>query len=156
MGGEAAVDPHGVGRAQTTEAVLHDLKDLGRRLNYHGRGVAGRPQVLCTLYEAGGAKPQRELGESFGLTASSLSEVLSKLEAQGLVERTRERDDNRKLRVALTERGIAEAEVEVGRRDRFREWSLAVLDDEEQERLRYLLDKVLDHWRQGDWGTVDD
>lgn len=138
------------------DSILLDLKVLGRRLYFHGRGVSGKAQILCALYEAGGVQTQRELGAFFDIKPSSLSEVLAKMEAHGSVVRTRDREDSRKLIVKLSESGAAEAEVEMARRDRFRDWSLDCLDDQEQERLLGLLDRVVEHWKQANWEESDD
>ncbi len=142
--------------AERIDSVLLDIKALGHYLYFHGRGVSGKPQILCALYEGGGVRTQRELGEMFAIKPSSLSEVLAKMEALGYVVRTRDQGDSRKLIVKLTETGAAEAEAEMARRDRFREWSLSCLTTDEQGRLLELLDRVRDHWKQAEWKELDD
>ncbi|MEY8678261.1 MarR family winged helix-turn-helix transcriptional regulator [Granulimonas faecalis] len=142
--------------AHRIDSTLLDIKCLGHYLYFHGRGVSGKPQILCALFESGGVRTQRELGDRFGIKASSLSEVLAKMEACGYVVRTRDAVDSRKLIVKLTEAGAAEAEAEIARRDRFRAWSLSCLSPTEQEQLQGLLDRVLDHWKQKDWKELDD
>ena len=142
--------------AQRVDSILLEIKSLGHYLYFHGRGVSGKPQILCALYEGGGVRTQRELGELFSIKPSSLSEILTKMEALGYVVRTRDQGDSRKLIVKLTETGAAEAEAEMARRDRFREWCLSCLNVDEQERLRGLLGRVLDHWKEVDWKELDD
>ncbi|MEY8436886.1 MarR family transcriptional regulator [Atopobiaceae bacterium 24-176] len=142
--------------AARIDSVLRDVKHLGRILYYSGRGVSGKPQMLCSLFKAGGIQTQRELGERFSLKPSSLSEVLSKLEAQGYIVRTRDQGDSRKLIVKLTEAGAAEAEAEMERLDNFRAWALSCLTAQEQEELLGLLDRVLAHWKEMDRKELDD
>lgn len=142
--------------AERVDSILLEIKGLGHYLYYHGRGVSGKPQILCALYEGGGVRTQRELGELFSIKPSSLSEILAKMEAIGYVVRTRDHDDSRKLIVKLTETGAAEAEAQMARRDRFREWCLSCLSAEEQGQLHELLGRVLDHWKEADWKELDD
>lgn len=142
--------------AERIDSILSDIKNLGRYLSVHGRGVAGKRQILCTLHEAGGQETQRELCEYFALKPSSMSEVLAKLESAGYVVRTRDTEDSRKLIVELTAQGRDAAAVELAHRDLFRAWSLGCLDEEEQLRLKELLEKVLTHWEQGNWEELDD
>ena len=148
--------PVDANEAARTDSILRDIKHLGRILHYSGRGVSGKPQMLCSLFKSGGIQTQRELGERFSLKPSSLSEVLSKLEAQGFIVRTRDQGDSRKLIVKLTEAGAAEAEAEMERLDRFRAWSLSCLAPQEQAELLSLLDRVLAHWKKMDRKELDD
>ena len=131
-------------------AILGDLGFCGHYLHCHRGGRSGRGHILYSLYMAGGTRTQRELGEQFDLKPGSLSELLAKLEAGGLVERTRDERDSRRLVVSLTERGEAEALAERAKRVRFRERCLACLAPEEQERLLGYLDRIKEHWRSLD------
>jgi DNA-binding MarR family transcriptional regulator len=49
----------------------------------------------------------RELGEELGLDSGTLSPLLKRLEALGLVERRRSAEDERRVAVHLTEAGSA-------------------------------------------------
>ncbi|MFI9339682.1 MarR family winged helix-turn-helix transcriptional regulator [Streptomyces sp. NPDC052773] len=85
------------------------LKDLG--LTY--------PQylVMLVLWEAGD-QPVKRLGERLRLDSGTLSPLLKRLEAAGLVRRERSARDERSVEVRLTEEGAAlrERAVEVPRR----------------------------------------
>jgi len=85
------------------------LKELG--LTY--------PQylVMLVLWEHG-ELPVKKLGEHLRLDSGTLSPLLKRLEAAGLVHRERSARDERSVRVRLTEEGVAlrERAAEVPRR----------------------------------------
>jgi DNA-binding MarR family transcriptional regulator len=85
------------------------LKELG--LTY--------PQylVMLVLWEHG-ELPVKKLGEHLRLDSGTLSPLLKRLEAAGLVHRERSERDERSVRVRLTEEGVAlrERAAEVPRR----------------------------------------
>ncbi|MEV5746218.1 MarR family transcriptional regulator [Actinoallomurus sp. NPDC052308] len=64
--------------------------------------------LLASLYgiESAGRRPsQRELADHAGLEALYVSKLARTLEADGLIERTRDLADTRAVRLALTDRG---------------------------------------------------
>lgn len=85
------------------------LKDLG--LTY--------PQylVMLVLWEQGDL-PVKKLGEHLRLDSGTLSPLVKRLEAAGLVRRERSAEDERSVRVRLTDQGTAlrERALEVPRR----------------------------------------
>lgn len=111
------------------------------------RGVRGgrhdsQAQVLKILSMAGGSADQRDLQEAMRIRPASCSELISKLEAKGLVERQRDEDDRRKVQIFLTEKGKERSQkTGLEARTEFFE----VLDTEEQETLRRLLLKLLEN-----------
>ncbi|WP_312875893.1 MarR family winged helix-turn-helix transcriptional regulator [Arthrobacter terrae] len=62
--------------------------------------------VLLLLWERDGASV-RELGEELALDSGTLSPLLKRLEAAGLVRRQRSVDDERRMQVHLTDDGDA-------------------------------------------------
>ncbi|MFB2550950.1 MarR family winged helix-turn-helix transcriptional regulator [Ensifer soli] len=62
--------------------------------------------VMLTLWQ-GDRLPVKRLGEELGLDSGTLSPLLKRLEASGLVNRRRDRADERQVIVSLTERGLA-------------------------------------------------
>lgn len=60
---------------------------------------------LFGLERAGTAPSQRELADHTGLEALYVSKLARSLDADGLVERTRDAADTRTIRLALTRRG---------------------------------------------------
>ncbi|MFI9383973.1 MarR family winged helix-turn-helix transcriptional regulator [Kutzneria sp. NPDC052558] len=62
--------------------------------------------VLLVLWEHG-TVPVKDVGNALQLDYGTLSPLLKRLEANGLVRRTRRADDERSVAVALTEEGVA-------------------------------------------------
>jgi DNA-binding MarR family transcriptional regulator len=62
--------------------------------------------VMLVLWEDDGVTV-KELGLRLGLDSGTLTPLLQRLEAAGLVERTRDRADQRVVRIALTAEGTA-------------------------------------------------
>lgn len=63
--------------------------------------------VMMVLWEAKGAITMKALGERLGLDSNTLTPLVKKLEARGLVTRARSREDERLLDIALTPEGSA-------------------------------------------------
>lgn len=90
---------------------------------------------------------QREIARISGTTRASVSSALNTLEERGLVERRRERDDRRVVRVSLTPAGLDLLHQAIeGQTAREHAW-LAVLDDEEVSRLVVLLGRLVNQER---------
>lgn len=62
--------------------------------------------VMVTLWHRDG-QPVRELGKTLFLDSSTLTPLLKRLEAAGLITRTRNRSDEREVLIHLTEKGGA-------------------------------------------------
>jgi|SRR6185369_4949920 len=61
--------------------------------------------VLNQLYLANGALPLRRLAECQKCAASNITQIVDRLEAEGLVRRVDDPDDRRSVRAELTEEG---------------------------------------------------
>lgn len=114
------------------------LKDLG--LTY--------PQylVMLVLWEQGDL-PVKKLGEHLRLDSGTLSPLVKRLEGAGLVRRERSAEDERSVRVRLTEEGAAlrERALEVPRRiARATGFDLVEIDElrERLDRLTTALDEA--------------
>lgn len=130
--------------------ILSNLGFCGHYLHFHRGGRSGRAPILCLLEKNGGTLSQQELGLFFELKPGSLSEILSKMEAAGLISRARDHQDRRQLKVTLTEAGAAAARMETEIRQRFRSSAFSNLTPEEQETLADLLDRVRNRWEEID------
>lgn len=127
--------------------VLFDLGFFGHYLHIHAGGRSGQQHILVKLLLHGGDMTQRDLQEVSGISSAAISEVLAKLEGTGLIRRTRSDEDRRQLVIALTTEGTARAEELVEQRQAFEEQCLTCLDEQEQEQLVGLLDRLVDHWK---------
>lgn len=135
------------GRPPLTADILHDLGFFGHYLHIHAGGRGGKQFVLTTLRKHEGKMNQRELLDASKISSAALSEVLAKLEAEGLVRRTVCEHDRRKLLIALTDQGRARAE-EIWRDKRlFEKNALSCLEDEEQTQLKDMLGRMVAHWK---------
>ncbi|HLI08589.1 MAG TPA: MarR family transcriptional regulator [Ktedonobacteraceae bacterium] len=85
-----------------------------------------------------------ELAEALDVTGSSATTACKRLEKVGLVTRERQSDDERMVRVMLTEQGNAKVESWQQRRRELLTHLLAPLDEEEQAMLQHLLERVLE------------
>lgn len=128
--------------------IVDTLGFCGHYIHVNGGGRSGRAPIICALRKRGGEMPQRELMNMFDLKAGSLSEVLTKIERDGFIERTRDPQDRRQLIVRLTEQGEVQAGFEQARRERFRANALACLSADEKAQLEDMLARIKEHWKQ--------
>ena len=78
------------------------------------------------------------------------SEILSKLELNGLIERGRNPKDRRQLTIRLTEIGWEKARIDQASRIRFREQAFSALTHDEREQLAEMLEKIRVTWEELD------
>ena len=128
--------------------VLRNFGYLGHFLRTHTGGRGGKQFVLVTLAKAGGHLAQKDLFERSCTSSAAMSEVLSKLEAEGLITRTTSEADRRQLDVQLTAKGHGRATELCREREAFEAEALSCLTDDELSELKTLTDKVADHWRR--------
>lgn len=128
--------------------IIRDLSSLGHYLFVRRGGQGGKQHVLKQLYRAGGAMNQRDLLGLTRTTSASLSEVVGKLESEGLVERERCARDKRQLAVTLTPEGSRRAEELVSDQLAFERESLSCLTGQEREELLGMLDRINEQWQQ--------
>ena len=100
----------------------------------------GVKRVLRLLDLGGGSLTQRDLMQLMDVRPGSLSELLGKMEAHGLITRERREEDHRCVTITLTDAGREKAK-ERGRRDLF-----AALNEEEKEQLKAILAKLTASW----------
>ncbi len=126
--------------------ILHHTNNLMGRMYFHGGHVSpGQERILELLAEKGRIN-QRELLDILPMRPGSLSEILAKIEAKGLIEREKDESDKRSVIVHLTEPGQAEAEkmkrINTERENEF----FSCLSAEEKEMLKGSLVKLIFAW----------
>ncbi|MGI6229316.1 MAG: MarR family winged helix-turn-helix transcriptional regulator [Tractidigestivibacter sp.] len=126
--------------------ILVDLTYFGHFLHIHAGGRSGKQHLLIRLLKQGGTLPQRALQDTVPVSSAALSETLTKLESEGLIERKRSEQDRRQLDVRLTERGREEAIRCQKQKEAFRKDAMSVFTDDELNELADLLDRLADHW----------
>lgn len=127
--------------------LLHDLGFFGHYLHIHAGGRGGKQFVLAALHKSGGQLTQRELLEGTNISPAALSEVVAKLEGEGLIHREPYQQDRRQVLIELTEAGEGCAAQMCQKRDEFENKAFLCLSPDEQEQLRTLLAKLKDHWK---------
>lgn len=118
--------------------MLHRYHMLAARGNGVGDASRGQGRVLKLLDAMPGAS-QRDLAYVLGMRPQSLSELLGKLEAKGLVARQKSPDDARVALVSLTEQGKVAVPSRSTEKD---DGPLSVLTDEERSQMEACVDKV--------------
>ncbi|MGM9521788.1 MAG: MarR family winged helix-turn-helix transcriptional regulator [Oscillospiraceae bacterium] len=123
--------------------LLEQLHRSGRFIYHRVSNARGQGCVLKILAEHPSIT-QKELLALQNIQPGSLSEILTKLERKGLITRTKDELDKRKVCVSLTEAGKKESAkrlVEVNRNDLF-----TGLEPEERQELLRLLTKLNQSW----------
>lgn len=123
------------------ERLNRSLRRCGHYLYHHSAGQ--RQRMVLRLLEENGTMSQKDIQESLNIQPGSVSELISKLERKGLVERQRDEDDRRRVTLHLTEAG---KEVQRTDRDTWMRESYQVLSGEEMEQMTRLLERLLDSW----------
>ena len=117
----------------------------------HGHGepelrmAPGQQRVLTALARHDSLS-QRDLLEEMGLARATLSELLTRLEEKGLVERARSKADRRVTIVSLTKKGKAAAKKVVRIESDIADEAFAPLSAEQKNDLKSTLDTVLQSW----------
>ena len=104
----------------------------------HNRAGYSQQKVLSILYERESIC-QKDLQEILEIQAGSMSELLSKLQDRGLVERVKNEKDRRSSVVRITEEGRRFKEKMPALKDQA---MFGVLDETEKEQLRQILKKL--------------
>ena len=98
-------------RAQLRAEVLEELSahNPATAMRYMRHWPAGRISLVhlnvIMLLEVEGAMPMRGLAEALDVSQASATGIVDRMEQRGLVERQRDAEDRRVVRVALTEEG---------------------------------------------------
>lgn len=117
---------------------------LGARLTGAHMALEARSDfaVLAALEEQGSLS-QADVGRTLGLDRANVNRIVTRLEREGLLERTQDPHDGRRLVLASTTEGAVRLRDLERRAARVQDELLVALDPDEREQLRVLLDKVL-------------
>lgn len=126
--------------------LMRRMQRCGHLLYHRRGGNDSQGRILRILQRNGGAMTQKELQETVHIKPGSLSEVVAKVEAAGLVGRERHPEDKRSVLLRLTPAGEARAaEMEA----QVQELSLqlfAPLSPEDKESLYRILGLLSESW----------
>lgn len=128
-----------------TEERLHILlARCGQKLASSGvRQTQGR--ILKILYRQGPLS-QKVLQEKLAIQPGSMSEIAAKLEHRGLLCRTRDEADKRKVLLSLTDAGRQDVEDFSAQGRPYAGRRFDALSEQEKHTLCALLEKLLDSW----------
>jgi DNA-binding MarR family transcriptional regulator len=102
----------------------------------------GQMEAMMLLHEAAESLTMGELAEALGMTPSSASQLVERLVRLGFVERLREEDDRRVVRVVVTTGARRKFDAMLRVRLRALEQLTAALSDPELRTLVELLQKL--------------
>ncbi len=136
------------GREQSLEkALILNLRDLGYIVRNLYEGKGSQKRVLILLKESG-EMTQAKLTKRLGIRQGSASEVIRKLDAAGLVCRTKNDNDKRTVDIYLTEAGKVAAEDALLQRRKRHKAMFSCLTEQEREELFRLTEKLKQDWGQ--------
>lgn len=138
----------GTTRPSTETRIMRNFGYFGYYLHVHWGGRNGKQHILIELLAHDGQMTQRDLQEASCITSASLSEVIAKLEAEGLVTRERSETDRRQLTVTLTASGTSRAREIIRTRAEFEARAFDCLEPVERERLLQMTDRVAARWEE--------
>lgn len=125
--------------------IIRNLRQCGHFLYFKTGGKTGRRRIFYFLLQREELL-QRELQDLLGVQSGSLSEILSKMEADGLIEKVRSRRDGRQLVLQLTEAGRREAVESCCKYERQVEKMLSCLSPDQKDALLDTLECLIEHW----------
>lgn len=128
--------------------ILRRLGYFGYYLHTHWGGRNGKQHILVELLAHDGCMTQRDLQEASCITSASLSEVVTKLETEGLLSRERSETDRRQLTLTLTDEGRRRARNFIESRREFERLAFDCLTPEERDHLLETLDRVAGRWEE--------
>ncbi|HIT91004.1 MAG TPA: MarR family transcriptional regulator [Candidatus Merdenecus merdavium] len=128
------------------DKIIHQIRGLSH-MAFHGGGrKMGQMRIIKILYKKGDMS-QKELQELLEIQPGSLSEILNKIEGDGLIRRQKNEQDKRQIDLELTELGRKTVEESKQKKADKQEELFKNLSLEEREQLSSLLDKLMDGWK---------
>ena len=126
-------------------ALMRQMRRCSHLL-YHKFSLNFSQNRILVLLKREGPMTQKALMCQMQIQPGSLSEVLSKVETAGLVERRRCEDDRRNFEIRLTQEGEKQAEAFERDRQDLAKLLLEPLTQAEKESLMEILTKLHAHW----------
>ncbi len=108
-----------------------------------GKKNPGQGRLVALLMD-NGPMAQSQLAAQLGIRPQSLSELICKVEADGMVTRRQSEEDKRQTIVSLTEKGQANVETFRRAHRQHAEEFLAPLTDEEKQQIAIILRKLME------------
>ncbi len=134
---------------EQSDDLLGLLRSCSHILRHQaGRGSgSGQGRILHILYRCEEIS-QKELQSILQIQPGSLSEILTKLENKGLIERSKDDEDKRVTTVRITEAGKETVNLHGLEKSDRKEELFSALDENQQEELKKLLQILLEDWKK--------
>ncbi|ESR68498.1 MarR family transcriptional regulator [Pseudomonas aeruginosa VRFPA05] len=125
--------------------ILRQANQRYAALFANGIGNGLTPTQWAALVRLGetGPCPQNQLGRLTAMDAATIKGVVERLDKRGLIQRSADPDDGRRLLVSLSPAGRAELEAGLAAAREINRQALASLSPQEQETLRALLARLI-------------
>jgi len=132
------------------ESILRALRKISRAIDLYSRKLASRhhltgPQLVCLSQIArGGATTPSELSREVSLSQATVTGILDRLEAKGLVTRERNPEDKRRVIVQTTRGGRRLAAAAPSPLQETFAFKLRALSEAEQQEIEQTLLRVVE------------
>lgn len=138
--------------------MMHTRENIGRKLALTARAVraygeqqmagAGSSMTVAIIAKIVAVEPglsQRELADVMGVEGPTMARHLDRLEADGIVTRTRDTQDRRVVRITLTDAGhrLNRQLLKVSARNQ--QQLTTIFDPDELDRFEQYLDRIKAH-----------
>ena len=125
--------------------IIKNFRGISHTIMRNSEGKGSQSRILIILLENKEVS-QRALTKHLGIQPGSVSEVLKKLEDNGLINRLASEDDRRTSILSLTAEGEEAAKKALSHKDQLYNEMLEVLDEKDKQELLALLEKLNDDW----------
>lgn len=125
--------------------LVRRLRRCGHLL-HHIYNFSNGSQMRMLLRLRGGPMTQKELTDRLRIQPGSISEMLTKVEHAGWVEKRRSQRDRRNFELNLTDAGRVQADRFEKEQAEQANWLLEPLDEAQKQQLLALLDALIAHW----------
>lgn len=133
--------------ADSNAKLILNFRDINHTMHFLYEGRTSQNRILILLLEKENIT-QQELTEILGIKPGSASEVIAKLENNGLIKRTKSIFDRRTANINLTDKGRVLAEDAKNKRELRHKEMFCVLSDDEKNTLISLLEKINSNWEE--------
>ena len=125
--------------------IIKNFRGISHTIMRNSEGKGSQSRILIILLENKEVS-QRALTKHLGIQPGSVSEVLKKLEDNGLINRLASEDDRRTSILSLTAEGEEAAKKALSHKDQLYNEMLEILDEKDKQELLALLEKLNDDW----------
>lgn len=129
------------------DKLIINFRDLNHTIRSLYEGKGSQKRILIILNEVENIT-QHMLTKRLGIQPGSASEVLAKLEKNGLIIRSLSETDRRTADITLTQEGRRIANDALEQRKYRHEEMFSCLSDEEKNSLLSLLEKINEDWEE--------